>query len=79
MKKNGKGFSPIGLLLILVVMGLIGFLGWYVWQAKDETNSAKTNSSRTQTNRQNSVPKTSNYKNTELGISLSYPTEWGGG
>lgn len=33
MKTNQKGFSAIEGILVLVIVGLIGFVGWYVWQS----------------------------------------------
>lgn len=51
MNKNQKGFSAVEGLLILIIVGLIGFTGWYVWQAKqnaDKTlNAAATTASNT--------------------------------
>lgn len=40
MRKNQKGFSAIEGLLILVIVGIIGGTGWYVW---DRNNSESTN------------------------------------
>jgi len=37
MKVNQKGFSVVELLIVLVVIGLIGGAGWYVWQSKHKT------------------------------------------
>jgi type II secretory pathway pseudopilin PulG len=37
---DDKGFSPIGAILIFVIVSIIGFTGWYVWQAKH--NETKT-------------------------------------
>ena len=31
MKKNESGFSVVHVLLLLVVVGIIGFAGWKVW------------------------------------------------
>lgn len=47
MKTNQKGFSVIEGLLILVIVGLIGGIGWYVWQSNKSTgkNQSASNSS----------------------------------
>lgn len=36
--KNTRGFTLIEGLLILVIVGLVGGTGWYVWHAKENTN-----------------------------------------
>jgi hypothetical protein len=44
MKKNQKGFSHVEILLLIVIVGIIGFVSWYVWhsvgQADKNLNSA---------------------------------------
>jgi type II secretory pathway pseudopilin PulG len=44
MKKNQKGFSHVEILLLIVIVGIIGFVGWYVLrsvnQADKNLNSA---------------------------------------
>jgi len=44
MYKNQKGFSAIEAILILVIVGLIGFTGWYVWNSKKKTENLYDNS-----------------------------------
>ena len=44
MKTNQKGFSVVELLIILVVVGLIGGVGWYVWQSRHKTEKPVTQS-----------------------------------
>jgi type II secretory pathway pseudopilin PulG len=31
MKNNQKGFSVVELVLLIMVAGLVGGVGWYVW------------------------------------------------
>jgi type II secretory pathway pseudopilin PulG len=38
MKKNQKGFSHVETLLLLVIVGIIAGVGWYVWNANSQTN-----------------------------------------
>jgi hypothetical protein len=52
--KNQKGFSAVEGLLVLVIIGLVVFIGWYVWHSKNATdktlssaNKASTSSSAT--------------------------------
>ncbi len=42
MKNEQKGFVYIEGLLILVIVGLISFVGWYVWHSKQVTNALLT-------------------------------------
>ena len=43
--KNQKGFSTVEYLLVFVIVGLIAFVGWYVWNANN--NSSKVLSAAT--------------------------------
>lgn len=38
MRRDQKGFTALEGLLILVILGTIGFVGWYVYNAKTKTN-----------------------------------------
>lgn len=74
MKKNEKGFSVVEILIVLVVVGLIGGTGWYVWQPKHKTT--ENNKSTT-----NSTPATEQKAtdNPEVKSEVNYLTikEWG--
>jgi hypothetical protein len=48
MKNNQKGFSAVEGLLILVIVGLIGFIGWYVWDKKQDDKKASDTPQTTQ-------------------------------
>jgi hypothetical protein len=44
MKINAKGFTAVEGLLILIIVGIIGFAGWKVWDtSKSDTNSSSGN------------------------------------
>ena len=43
MKKNQKGFSVVGGLIVLVVVCVIGGTGWYIWQSRDKSTQQATN------------------------------------
>jgi hypothetical protein len=48
MKKlNSKGFSAVEGLLVLIVVGIIAGAGWYVWQARNNANSALDTANQT--------------------------------
>jgi Tfp pilus assembly protein PilE len=65
MKNNQKGFGVIEGFLILVIVGLLVFVGWYVWNSKnnaDKNLNAASTLSNTQTvtkktDTQNTQPK----------------------
>ena len=40
LSRNSAGFSTVEGLLILVIAALIGFVGWYVWHGKNNTDKA---------------------------------------
>src|SRR4051812_7327602 len=60
MKSNQKGFSAVEGLLILVVVCLIGFIGWYVWRTKSQTdkslNTAASTSATASTSKNTASP-----------------------
>ncbi len=37
-----KGFGAVGVLLVIVVTGVIGLGGWYMWQMNTDTNNTST-------------------------------------
>jgi hypothetical protein len=88
MKTNQKGFSAVEGLLIFVVVGLIGFVGWYVWHSKNSTKNSSTTSSTTSTQptTKDTTPKKEefklpegyiSYKSSSPGFSMAYPKDWG--
>lgn len=82
--KNTRGFTLIEGLLILVIVGLLGGTGWYVWHSKnnvDKSLTAVNTSSSTQsvnknTSKHSSSPKTTPYSFTQLGISMDVLSGW---
>jgi predicted lipoprotein with Yx(FWY)xxD motif len=50
MKKNNqRGYSPIEIFLVVVIVGLIAFIGWYVFHAKSDINTTLGNAESGQT------------------------------
>jgi hypothetical protein len=75
-----SGFTPIHFLLLLVILGIIGFAGWRVYSTGQQSNSDLSSSSA----QSNTIKKEddkrgaySEYKNKDLGFVFSYPQEWG--
>ncbi len=80
MKKNQTGFSPIEIILIIVVVGLLGAVGWFVY---DKHKTPKTNTVNTKTPKVTPAPvvkdKTADwvsYSNNDGQYSLKYPKTW---
>ena len=86
LKLNTKGFGIVEGLLILVIVGLIGGAGYYVYKAQQNTNETLDNTGNSEIAAQKKQKKTEEkqipegfveYKNEELGFSFVYPEEWG--
>lgn len=43
MKINQKGFSATVILLVILVLAVVGFAGWYVYQSQHKTNNTVSN------------------------------------
>lgn len=72
MKNNQKGFGVVGALIVIAIVALIGFAGWYIWQK----NSDKNNSKQTNNSKQNKSysPKENEDKNKDEYLDIK---EWG--
>lgn len=69
--------------LILVIAGLIGGTGYYVWHTKQQTDKSLNNSQdisantqHTSTSKITTPDSTKTYTNTKYGFSFKYPTAW---
>ncbi|HKR82409.1 MAG TPA: hypothetical protein VJR27_05445 [Candidatus Saccharimonadales bacterium] len=73
MKKDSeKGFSLLEGLLFLIVVIIIGFIGWYVWQAKQKTSI----SIGSKTTEKSPPVIMKQYVNDEYGFKFEYPETW---
>jgi prepilin-type N-terminal cleavage/methylation domain-containing protein len=85
MKSNQKGFSLPEILIALVVVGLLGVIGWLVYdQQNNKTNeqhSVVQKSAEKKTDNSTSTEAIpdgfTRYQNKEFGFSFNYPSEWG--
>jgi hypothetical protein len=82
--KSQTGFSPVHVLLLLILVGIIGFTGWKVYDANksasntDSSAPAKANNVAVTPPTQATIPEGFvEYKNDELGFKFAYPKEWG--
>lgn len=48
-KNNQKGFSAVETVLVLVIVGLIAFIAWYVFKSRSDTDTTLSNAANTQT------------------------------
>lgn len=85
MKNNHKGFALIEGLLIILIIGALAGVGWYVYKnpdsssgSDDVTFGSSTPEATAETTQQLTCNDSSTlYENQELGLSFCYPNEWG--
>jgi len=88
MKANQEGFSVVEIVLVLVVVGLIGAAGWFVWQSNNKTSNKSTDTIQsTSTKSETPTPETAKAKNPyegwltykstlNSGLTFRYPPNW---
>jgi len=73
--KNSLGFSAVEVLLILIVIGILGFTGWFVYHSQKVVNtdhaSTKTNSQPVSTIKLNKT-----YLDQTGNFTVKYPSSW---
>jgi predicted negative regulator of RcsB-dependent stress response len=40
IKQDERGFSPVETILVIVIVAVIGFVGWYIYHAKQNTDKS---------------------------------------
>lgn len=80
MKNNEKGFGAIEGLLIAVIVCLLGFVGWYVYQSNSKAskslNAANTASSSNVSKTNNPTAGWKTYCDSKSKTCLYYPPTW---
>lgn len=79
MKANQKGFGAVKVLLVIVVIALLGLLGWFVLRPKKNTTYSTACSATVQTNGNESfqLPGGWNWYDTkEAEVRYAYPSSW---
>lgn len=81
---NNKGFGVVEGLLVLVVIGIIGGTGFYVYKTNSKTGNGSDGTSIEKAEKDSSdenkekIPEGyKKFENKDLGISFIYPSEWG--
>lgn len=83
-----KGFSVIHILLVAVMIGIVGFAGWYVYDSQQKTDKSlnQANNQEITDIKKTEQQKTSDfvlpadwqwYENKELGFKFAYPKDYG--
>lgn len=71
------GFSVVETLLILVIIGLLGVSGYYVFNAKKNADKSLNNAASQEQKLVSSSTKQGEYQNKDFGFKFEYPKEWG--
>ncbi len=75
MKINQKGFSVVEILIIIVIVGLLGAVGWLVYDRQKSKTVSVPNAQLAETANIEQSTKESDYKTTE-GIKYTVPSGW---
>lgn len=80
MKANQKGFSVVEILIVIVVVGLLGAVGWLVYdRQKNKTDNKEVTSTQetqqTTSNNSETATQESDYKTLD-GVKYTVPTDW---
>lgn len=79
IRNNQYGFSAVETALVLVIVGLIGFVGWYVWHSNkkaDDTLSSANKTAQTNTPVRAKPATTVSYTDDSKTYTLTYPKAW---
>ncbi len=79
LSKSQAGFTAVHMLLILVLLGIIGFTGWKVYDAGKSAKPAESSTATPAVKKEESkIPDGFvEYENKELGFKFAYPKDWG--
>lgn len=81
--KNQQGFSHLAILLIVLVLGVVGYAGWRVYQnnqgedTQQQAAPAAAEPAAEEAGGCEAPDGYTIYNNEEIGFCFAYPTEWG--
>lgn len=70
MRRAQKGFTVIETLLVLILLAILGFTGYYVYQTKSNTNSTYNSAAKSS---QTPASSTNKFVFKELGVQIPLP------
>ena len=81
LKKNQSGFGAVELVLVLVIVILLGVVGWFVYKNHNKTTNSSTTTSSTPTTTSKTTTvqpakQTKTYADSIAGYSFEYPKDW---
>jgi hypothetical protein len=83
ISKNEAGFSAVEAVMVLIVVALIGLVGWFVYKNHNKTNTPSSTTSASTTKQNTSVTKVADpyagwntYTATLEHVSFKYPSNW---
>jgi predicted lipoprotein with Yx(FWY)xxD motif len=77
IKLNQKGIGAIAVILTLLVIGMLVFAGWKVWESKSERTDIEQNSMQSESNKENKMQNTESEKETTGVIIATGDSEFG--
>lgn len=79
--RTQRGFTGVEALIILLVVGIIGFAGWKVYDAKKSSDKSYDNASKSDAAIVDKdaleKAKLTEFQSKDLGFTFSYPKDWG--
>jgi len=78
MKKEQNGFSAVEIIMILVIVGLLAGVGWYVYKTRHSTQTTSTNaqSAANKSSAPTEIALTKSYTDPVFNYTFKYPTDW---
>lgn len=74
MKDRQSGFGVVEVIILVIILGLVGFGGWYVWQAQQKKDQGNTTTSQTKSS--DPYEGWIIYSDTVGKFTIKYPGNW---